>query len=202
MAVLDWLVLALHRRPWDYVCKPAVVVALLAGVGIQLGSPAQGPARFFLPALVLCLLGDVFLLWAKGFLAGLTSFLGAHVCFILGLVQPWRGAWPLGLLGAGVWGLFLGLLLRGFRGPRAWVGPVAAYSLALAGLLIASWNAALQPQMPWASRALTAGGGTLFFASDTLLGLSQFVRPWRGARLQVRVLYHLALLALAGWLLT
>ncbi len=200
LAALDWTVLALERRRWDYGLKPAVVIALLFGVATHLQWSFVGPARFFLPALVFCLLGDVLLLVPKGFLAGLASFFLAHMAFILGLFQPWQASGLVPVVAA-IWGVFLWLLFRAFRGPKAWRAPIVVYSLALAGLLLVSLNAALQPRGPWPSRALAAAGGTLFFVSDALLAWSRFVRVWRGARLQARVLYHLALLALAAWLL-
>src|SRR5438445_13384539 len=86
-AVVDWI--AVSRRgaspALEYVAKPATTAALIA---LAAAVDAVDPIRrdWFLAALVLCLIGDVFLMLPGGaFVPGLGSFLLAHVAYIIGL---------------------------------------------------------------------------------------------------------------------
>lgn len=207
LAVADWLALAHSCRALDQVLKPATMGTILAAAWLGTSGPhASWTAAFFLPAFALSLLGDVFLLLGeRGFLAGLVAFLLAHVAYILGLneVSPPGASWALVLPVAGTWGMLWRGLVSGLRGQgrHTLIKPVLVYSLALAGFLFSAWAALFRPEWPVAQKTLIVCGGTLFFASDALLGWSRFVRPWPGAKLHVRVVYHLAQLSLAGSLL-
>src|SRR5205823_5922005 len=83
-AVVDWVAVATSRRRLEYVAKPAVMVGLIA-VALTL-RPASGAERaFFVAALVLGLLSDVFLMLPRDmFLAGLVAALVEHVAYIAG----------------------------------------------------------------------------------------------------------------------
>src|SRR5690606_11826767 len=87
--------------PVELVAKPATL-ALLLGAAVALPDPIPAAAHpWFLAALGLSLLGDVFLLErrepARFFLAGLGAFLVAHVLFVVGLLR-FDLQWP-GLVG-------------------------------------------------------------------------------------------------------
>jgi alkylglycerol monooxygenase len=78
----DWVAVARRARRAEYVLKPLTLVVLIAAAAaMQEGNPAV-TCGFTLAALVLSLAGDVFLMLPGGlFLAGLASFLLAHLAY-------------------------------------------------------------------------------------------------------------------------
>jgi uncharacterized membrane protein YhhN len=83
-AALAGLLVAESRgSPWGiYVCKPLASLGFL-GAAVAAGAPGSLYGRTVLAALVLSWIGDVLLMSARSavFLAGLGSFLLAHVAF-------------------------------------------------------------------------------------------------------------------------
>ena len=93
LAVLDWIAVARGWRILEYFAKPATMVALLAFV-IQNGGLSGGMIWFSL-GLLFSLAGDVFLMLPKEqFIAGLVSFLLAHIAYIIGLAPRLPGNLP------------------------------------------------------------------------------------------------------------
>jgi uncharacterized membrane protein YhhN len=194
-AVLDWYAVATQRKPLEYACKP-LALALLTGVALAL-DPADGSRRTaFVVALVLSLLGDVFLMLPRDlFPPGLAAFLLGHVAYIVGLLAGPTNAAALAAAAGGVAATLPGLglpVVRGVlaQGHRELVGPVIAYMAVLAAMFVCAL-ATLNP--------LAALGAGLFFSSDTVLAWNRFVRPLSWGPLAVIVSYHLgqALLVLS-----
>ncbi len=183
-ALGNWVAVARGSKPVEYVCKPATLLALIA-VAIAL-DPVHGDTRaWFVVALVLSLLGDVFLMVPRDwFVAGLSAFLLGHLAYAVGLNLHTEGLWwwaiPVVLIAA----LLAVRLVRGIRrsGQGALVGPVIAYVVVISVMgasAVASGN------------AMAAVGALLFMASDSLIGETRFVhaRPWAGVAIMVT--YHL-----------
>ncbi len=85
-AILDWLAVWLNQKRARYLTKPATLLALIIW-HTQMGG-WQAPYFWFGLGLVFSLAGDVFLLLpARYFMAGLGSFLAAHLCYITGFNQ-------------------------------------------------------------------------------------------------------------------
>ena len=83
-AILDWIAVARKWQIVEYVAKPAVMVCLIAWLGMNNGWSL--PLLWFTVGLVFSLAGDVFLMLPKErFIAGLVSFLLAHIAYIIGL---------------------------------------------------------------------------------------------------------------------
>ena len=80
-----------------YVCKPATLVFLIA-VALAL-DPVHGDMRtWFVVALVLSLLGDIFLMLPSDrFVFGLGAFLLGHVAYTVGLNLHTDGLWLLAI---------------------------------------------------------------------------------------------------------
>lgn len=185
-AVGDWLAVH-HGHGWvEYVCKPATMVALL-GVAVALDPRDPAARACFVVALVLSLAGDV-LLMLRGdlFVAGLASFLLAHVAYAAGLVVG--GVHP-GALAAGVavvaaaFALVGRRLLAGVRArDRGLAGPVAAYAVVISAMLACAIGTRHAPAV---------AGAALFYASDALIGWNRFVRPAAGGETTIMVTYHL-----------
>jgi uncharacterized membrane protein YhhN len=183
-ALGNWIAVARGSKPVEYVCKPATLLALIA-VAIALDPVHADTRAWFVAALVLSLLGDIFLMVPRDwFVAGLSAFLLGHLAYAVGLNLHTDGLWwwavPVVLIAA----LLAVRLVRGIRrsGQDALVGPVIAYVVVISvmgGSAVASGN------------AMAAAGALLFMASDSLIGETRFVRarPWGGVAIMVT--YHL-----------
>jgi uncharacterized membrane protein YhhN len=78
------------NRTAEYVAKPLTMVVLI-GVALALHPTSDAQRWWFVAALVLSLAGDVFLMLPNDmFVAGLASFLLAHVAYVVGflIVSP------------------------------------------------------------------------------------------------------------------
>jgi uncharacterized membrane protein YhhN len=186
-AVLDWIAVARHTKPLEYVCKP-LTLALLVGVALALHPAHDARRTAFVVALVLSLLGDVFLMLPRDlFAGGLASFLLGHVAYIVGLVSAPLNWAAFGAAAVGVAVIAPGVgvpVVRGVigSGKRELVGPVVAYMLVLSAMFVCAL-ATLNP--------LAGLGAGLFFCSDAVLAWNRFVRPLSWGPLAVIVTYHL-----------
>lgn len=188
-ALADWVAVApgVSMRRLEWAAKPATLATLVAAAATI--APAGATQRgWFLAALALSLAGDVFLMLPRErFVAGLGSFLAAHLCYSAGLF-PERTSDAAVVAGAAIVlppAAILGRrLVAGARGaaPRLAV-PVAAYVTAIAAMT----------SIAIATRdALATAGALLFMTSDALLGWNRFVAPLRWSRPAVMATYHLA----------
>lgn len=205
LALIDWLAVARHQKRWEYVSKPATLVAVLVAAWLL----TQGPhdvwqARFFLPGLAFSLAGDVLLMLPgeRFFLPGLASFLLGHVCYIAGL-NPTLPPWPalvvlavVAVVGVTLYREIAAGLRR--QGQTSLLVPVALYSLALSLMLSSAWATLFRPEWAPLRRGWVVGGASLFFASDAMLAWDRFVIPSPSAGLRVIATYHLGQMALAA----
>lgn len=184
------------RFPGQPVVKAAMCV-LLAAAAWQ--HPLVRERRWLVPALLLSALGDFFLAipwWPPAFVAGLGSFLLAHLCYLAVLV-PLRGA-----SGRLRWALVavvvlscVAMLTRFLPTLRAQgvVLPVTVYISVLAAMVCAALLAAL-PTI-W-----TAVGALLFAVSDGMIGIGQFILGSQALELPIWWVYAAAqLLITAGF---
>jgi uncharacterized membrane protein YhhN len=187
-AVGDWVAVVRHDDRLEYLCKP-LTMALLIGVAATVHVDDPSVRRWFIVALVLSLLGDVFLMVPRDlFVAGLTAFLLAHIAYIIGLWTDGVSALPfaLGCAAVAIAALVVGgRVLRSVRaGPQADLAlPVGAYMVVIS-LMVASAAGTEEP--------LALGGAAVFFCSDALIAWDRFVtrRAWHG--LAIMVTYHVA----------
>lgn len=186
------LLRAEHRglRRQVYVFKPLTTTLILV-LALTTPSPVSS---FYQTAVVLGLLfslaGDVFLMLPSDrFVAGLASFLVAHLCYIAAF-QPAAGSavsmWA--LLPLLLYGAILLRVLWPHLGRLA--GPVLLYA---ATLLVMGWQAAEQHLALHSVGTLAALVGAVFFVfSDSLLAFNRFVRPFRAAQPAILVTYFVA----------
>jgi alkenylglycerophosphocholine hydrolase len=199
--------LAAIRADWEerrhrsfFLLKPLttlLIIALAASIGWN-GAYAQ----WVLAALALSLVGDVFLMFGDGprasdraFIAGLASFLLAHVAFVLAFAQGLRAPDLPGWLAAVVFyaGALLFVLL-----PRAGALklPVLVYCLVLAAMVFAA--AARHATLGDADSLRAVLGALLFMLSDSLLGWRRFVGRYRLAHAAILSTYWSAI-GLIAW---
>lgn len=158
----------------QWVAQPvfkASMAALLAVAAVA--HPILREARWLIPALTLAAAGDWLLAipwWEASFMAGLTAFLLAHLCF-LGALVPLATRSRGRLAGAAVTCLAGVALLVWFWPGLTRVGlvvPVIGYIAVLGAMVCAALLAALPTR--WA-----AAGAVCFAVSDAMIGIDRFV---------------------------
>ena len=178
------------RHPAFYVFKPLTTLLFL-GAALSAGDIDPVYRQWICAGLVLSMCGDIALMFSGNlaFMAGLGSFLVAHLLFIWALLSgetaqpPWISAAPL-LAGA----VFLVWLL-----PRtaALKIPVMLYVLALGAMSVAA--AARYAAREDLSGLLAALGAAIFLLSDAALAVCQFQGPYRRAQALILSTYFLAI---------
>jgi len=144
-------------------------------------APHRDPLYFGLvtAGLVLCLAGDVFLIFTRSanlFLAGLVSFLLGHVLYgtaFFAVSSP--GAWT---AAAAVVLLAVGTAVFSWMKPH--LGkmkvPVTAYIIVITLMVVTAATLAGDGRHPFAGRILAFVGAVLFYASDIFVARHRFVR--------------------------
>lgn len=182
--------------PWLHWLFKPLTTLLIAWSVWRTPSALPRYRTWLLIGLVLSTAGDVFLMLPiDAFVAGLASFLLAHVAYMIALKQRERlfaAIWPFALY-AVVAGLVLSQLWPGLPGELR--VPVVVYVVVLAAM-------AAQALAVWWRRrdgaALCgAWGGACFVLSDALLAWDRFVAPFAAASLAVLASYWLAQWGLA-----
>ena len=148
--------------------------------------------------LALSLAGDILLvLPSNRFAAGLAAFLLAHVAYIAAFsvgdpLAARQLAWLPPFLALG--GALTAFVWRGLGSLRV---PVLVYA---ATISVMTWRAAIRGQVdavPRGSYVLALCGACLFLASDAVLAVRRFRRPFRGAHALELSAYWLAQLLIA-----
>jgi uncharacterized membrane protein YhhN len=196
IAILDWLAVARGWRAVEYVCKPAVMLALLAWLAAIGG--LHGWMLWFGLGLALSLAGDVLLMLPREhFIAGLLAFLLAHIAYIAGFNQtppPFNlASLALALpVGLAIYALYPHLASRlrtpPFRRLRA---RVLIYATVISIMLFSALLTLVRTEWPAGPAILASLGALLFFLSDLSLAWNRFVRRLPHGRLQVMIPYHL-----------
>jgi uncharacterized membrane protein YhhN len=173
-------ILGKHGHPrLLYLFKPLTIGLIIV---LAWASGGQEPDRYFwliFAGLLFSAAGDVFLMLPKDrFVAGLLSFLVAHLLYIVAFSAP-AGFLAAPLLAlpylAGAGALLVILLPK--TGKLAL--PVIVYSTALATM---GWQAACRWQVMQDDASLYAMiGAILFMVSDSVLAINRFAKPFRAA---------------------
>ncbi|HEX5870140.1 MAG TPA: lysoplasmalogenase [Longimicrobium sp.] len=163
-----------HRqaRRAVYLFKPLTTVLILALAATAPQPAGRGYQALVCAGLLFSLAGDVFLMLPRDrFVAGLASFLAAHLLYVAAFApRPPALAAPLVLAALVAYG---GVLLRALW-PRlgSLRAPVALYA---AALLVMAWQAAERwMTLDTAPALLAAAGAGLFVVSDSVLAWQRF----------------------------
>lgn len=185
VAVGDWIGVATGRDRLVYVCKPAVMVVLIAAT-LALPDLPTAVRVLVVGGQLAGLAGDVALMLGR-FLPGAGAFGVGHVLYLLAWLPYTRPG-----LGAAI-GVVAMLVMMATAGRAVTLATaqrnltmsrvVAFYQVLLAVMVVAAFATE-----DW----LLAGAAALFAASDTLLGWTRFVREVPRLRVVVHVTYHLA----------
>jgi len=180
-----------------YLFKPLTMLFILALAWQHSRGNGMVYTYALMAGLLFSLAGDVFLMLPQDrFVPGLISFLIAHLCYITAFVSV-AGFHPAPALCLSflIYGAFTLRLLWPHLGKMR--GPVAIY---MAVILLMGWQATALGAVGGARwRALAAAGALLFVASDSILALNRFRRPFRSAEALILGTYFAAqwLLALS-----
>ena len=166
------LVAAEYRQAGRLRAAAKTVASLcFVGVALLLGAPASTYGSLVLLALVLGAIGDVLLLSARAFLAGLGAFLAAHVCFSLAFLHG-GVAWPAVAAGVALALPFGWVILRWLWPHLAGAFRIAVTAYLVVILLMCALAAGhATAQAAWA--ILLAA--LLFAASDIAVARDKFV---------------------------
>ena len=200
-AILAIVTLERGRRRAHYVLKPATMTLVIAIPVAKLvaGGGLDAYGYLVLAGLLCSVVGDVLLMLERNlFVAGLASFLVAHVFYVAafgmaiaatpgGPVVERPMFWlPLAVLLA-----FAFVMVRALApGLGSLVLPVAAYITVIS---VMGWFALALGLMEPATRSgLAAIGAVLFMASDSVLALDRFRTPLRWAQPALLATYFAA----------
>jgi uncharacterized membrane protein YhhN len=193
VAAADWIAVHAGIRPLEYVCKPLTMVVLIA-VALQLDVSSDLQRGAFVVALVLSLLGDVFLMIPneRWFVFGLGAFLAAHIAYVVGL---WIGGVSWAAFGVGLVIVAFAVLLLGQQIIRALRGSDARELVLPVGLYIGVISLMVASAIGTES-ALAIVGASLFYVSDALIAWTRFIRDFAWGRVVIMVTYHLGQIGL------
>ena len=203
LAALDWIAVYRGYKPLEYLAKPGTMLVL--GFWFWQVTGFAGGMLWFALGLLFSLGGDIFLMLPKEqFLAGLVSFLLAHVAYIIGFnLTPMPLNFPslliavlVALVGLTIFRRIRAGLLQ--SGKQKLTLPVLLYSIVISLMLISALLTLVKPDEVWlpGPALLASLGAFLFFLSDTLLAWNKFIAPLPGGRALVHMTYHLGQYAL------
>lgn len=183
-------------RPGRYLFKPLAAAAFV-WLALTLDATGTGYGRWLLAALLLCMAGDLFLMFdsERGFLAGLSAFLCGHLLFAVAFLQLEANLVGLALSALPV----LALLFFVWRWlqphvPAAMKVPVGLYILVISAMLLCAGLTVGQP-----AAYMIIGGAWGFACSDLAVARRQFVQPAsRVNGVWGTPLYFLSQMVLAG----
>ena len=173
--------------------KPLLMPALL--LLLVFSHTAARAKKIIIIGLLFCFLGDVFLLFESNaplfFMAGLGCFLITHICYIIYFLniksalpsllqkQPWMAALVAGYCVSLV--LFLNPYLANLK------IPVTLYAVVICMMVLCSLHVFLKITKP--ANILFVAGALLFAASDSILAINKFYKPFAAANVLIILTY-------------
>jgi uncharacterized membrane protein YhhN len=186
-----------HGPRWQvYLFKPATTALLLVLAALVDAAHGARYQQAIALGLACSLVGDVLLMLPRDrFVAGLASFLLAHIAYLVAFSAgvPLGTSPALALPLAVVGFLLLRLLWPGLGRLRV---PVLLYATTILLMLWQAW--ARRWALPSPGATLAAVGATLFVVSDAILALNRFRRPIPSAQTLIMGTY-VAAQALIAW---
>lgn len=202
LALIDWIAIARDAHSIRWLSKPGVILALL--LWFATASPITSDVRvtWFILALCLSLVGDIFLLM-EGYqlIKGGLAFILAHAAFIIAYNIPpnvppmFFGIFTMvGIISVITYGDITRKIHQSGDPDLAW--GIRFYALVLTGMVSMAMVRVFIPTWDKTAAWLTALGGILFYISDILLFTNRFMQPRRDLRLLLTITYHVAQFAI------
>jgi uncharacterized membrane protein YhhN len=175
-----------------FIFKPLIIPALAAYFLVNAGKDSRN-RMLVLAALFFSWVGDILLMFESHgelyFLLGLSSFLVAHVFYILFFQAARQAAGiksnPWLLLLVSVYYTSLILFLSPYLGDKEW--PVRIYGVVISLMLLLALHMRRLPER--AAGAMMCIGAVLFILSDSILAVNKFYSSFGGAGLIVMATY-------------
>jgi len=201
-AIINWLSVSFRWRVAAYITKPVTLVLLI--VWSLMISGWEGQLLWFGLALIASLAGDVFLMIERlPLMDGMVAFLIAHVFYIIGFNDKVPPAEILSLVFAVAVVIVAYFVLAPLN--RAIVAsenrapyrlPVLIYGSVISLMLLSVLLTWARPDWSWQASLIATAGAVSFFASDSILAYSLFVKSYRFSNLVVMITYHLGQFAI------
>lgn len=206
-AVLDWFSVGFGWNKAKFSTKPLVMILLITWMTIHGGW--QTPLLWFTLGAIFSLVGDICLMLPGNyFLAGLVSFLFAHLLYVTGFLSESVHLSPIWIGISVIVASFAVVMTRKIRrgihqktGARRLRWSVTIYSIAVTSMFLSALSTIQKPGWSLSAYIIVSLGGLLFYLSDTILAYDRFVTSLRHGRLIVRITYHLGQMLLLGGVL-
>jgi uncharacterized membrane protein YhhN len=196
LAIGDWIAAARRWRIAEYILKPAVMLAILAWLGLEGGF--SGWMIWFSLGVFFSLVGDVALFGQpKKYIVDLAAFFIALVSYTIGF-NP--GLPPLNLASLALAlmvalpaiTIYLRVASEQHRlGQAGMLLPSLAYTIAISLMTLSALLTLLSNEWQSGPALLVSAGALLFFLSDAIRAWNQFVSPLKHGRITCRIAYHL-----------
>lgn len=206
--VADWIAADRKATRVRYGTKPAAMILLI--VWFTQAGHWHGVLLWFGIALVLSLVGDIFLLFEdKFFVPGLLAFLAAHIFYLIGFNQTFPAIDAQTLLvmvavGAIAISVF-SFVLKGMnrsKSTRKLKIPVIIYGTVISLMVVSAILNFYRVGWSLPTALLTSLGAAFFFTSDSMIAIRNFVTRFSHDDYLIMLTYHLGqLMITAGVLL-
>ena len=211
-AALEWY-FEIKKNLWGiYLTKPTVMVLLIVFVWFYADVPVlvfglnTSAIIWFILGLLFCLGGDIFLMLPERFfLPGLILFLLGHIFYIAGFGMPIppEGSEIIALLIAVILIVVSGwvyvMLANGMQssGKDRMRIPVLIYTIVISLMLFSALMTLFREEWMLLPSILVSVGALLFLVSDIMNAWVRFVHPISNQRLWVMSTYHFAQIGIA-----
>ena len=198
--VADLIAVQGQYKMAEYFFKPVIIIWLMAWFVLQLRNVQSSLKKWIIFALLFSWLGDVLLMFhledSLFFLLGLSSFLIAHIFYILffhfvRIKEMVKGRWYLLLIVAIYYAVIITILSLYLGDMKL---PVRIYAVVISFMFL------LAMHMVFIKKRTTGlwmmAGALLFIISDSLLAINKFYQPFEMAGFFVMSTYGLAQLFL------
>lgn len=198
LCAVNWVAAFLGKLKLYYISKPLVLMAMIAFFVSSGGY--QGTRLPFLIALVLSLMGDVFLIpqRTRYFVAGMAAFALAHLAYIYGFSQWAVLCWL--YIPAVIALLILALAFNYYietrcaeaNLPRFQKRLFKAYGVLVASMALVAWLCVARDGWCWMLAVMAGLGGSFFMISDLMIALGKLEKRIPRQRFWVIASYHTA----------
>lgn len=180
----------------EYIFKPLIIIWLMASFVLQLRYVQNSLKKWIIFALFFSWLGDVLLMFDQEdslfFLMGLSSFLIAHIFYILffhfvRIREMVKSRWYLLLIVAIYYGVIIAILSPYLGDMKL---PVRIYAVVISFMFLLAMHMLFMKNKMTGLRMMT--GALLFVISDSLLAINKFYQPFEMAGFFVMSTYGLA----------
>jgi uncharacterized membrane protein YhhN len=196
LAIGDWVAITKNWRTAEYILKPAVMVTILAWLGLEGGF--SGWMIWFTLGIFFSLVGDILLLLPRiQFVVGLTAYCIAQVVYTIGFTPSLPPLSPASLVLALMTALpATTIYLRvsfGLRrsGQTRLLLPSLVYTISIGLMTLSALLTLLRHEWLPGQALLVSAGALLYFLSGAILLINKYVTPIKHGQAANAASYHL-----------